>query len=152
MIYIYIYSHPSPPSVPLMCLLTHLAYVVATMQPQEKLRFIVQVFSTYHWNPIVIFVGPIYYIYIYILSDDIFNQCQVTEVDRSSGAPRNNNHWTAPCDRARGDLPLSFILTTTVVHQAWCNEKMAAVHVCTLGNWHISIAYRLDEFLIDKPT
>lgn len=34
-------SHPSPPPVPLMCLLTHLAYVVTTMQPQERPRFVV---------------------------------------------------------------------------------------------------------------
>lgn len=42
MCYIYIInSHPSPPPVPLMCLPTHLAYVVTTMQPQERPRFVV---------------------------------------------------------------------------------------------------------------
>ena len=54
--------------------------------------------------------------------------------NKSNGAPMNNNHRAAPCDRARGDLPRSFILTITVVHQAWCKEKLAAVYECTLGN------------------
>lgn len=59
--------------------------------------------------------------------------------NKSNGAPMNNNHRAAPCDRARGDLPRSFILTITVVHQAWCKEKMAAAYECTLGNWKFPV-------------